>query len=255
MKKSSLLKKLISVLLVVTLMFGMVGCGPELNLTEEESRIISEYAAGLLLKYDRNYSGKIVDVTEPEEDPDAMKVVKEEAPIAPVEEIAEDGDDEDGSGNHSGKKSSDEAEITYSEKTIAEALSADGFEITFNGYEAANIYPEEDSEELVFSLQAQNGMELLVLHFNITNNGDSEKLCNVISNGSKYRIIINGEERVNSMKTILLNDLEQYYDVIAGYGMVDSVLVFEVAAGTSTNINDLDLIVTTNDDTERFKLK
>lgn len=252
MKRTTIYKKIISAFIIISVVLSFTGCSPQVNLTEEESKIISEYAAGLLLKYDKNYSGKLVKVEEPKEDPDAMKVVKEKAPAAPYEEPGLDAGDATGSTTGNIGESENN---TYSSKSLSETLSADGFEITYNGFEAKNIFPEEEKDEPLFSLQAQEGMELLVLHFNITNNGDSEKLCNIISNGAKYRIIINDSERVNSMKTILLNDLEQYYDVIAGYGMVDSVLVFEVAEGTAQNINSLDLIITTKDGNERFKLQ
>ena len=41
--------------LVVAVMLGLSGCGQVIDLTDEENHLIAEYAAELLLKYDRNY--------------------------------------------------------------------------------------------------------------------------------------------------------------------------------------------------------
>ncbi|MCF0232482.1 MAG: hypothetical protein HUJ63_09520 [Enterococcus sp.] len=59
MKKS--VNGFVKIMLCVALSFVLGGCGlvPSVELTEEEQKVISEYAAGLLLKYDKNYSGSI----------------------------------------------------------------------------------------------------------------------------------------------------------------------------------------------------
>lgn len=44
--------------LVVAVMLGLSGCGQVIDLTDEENHLIAEYAAELLLKYDRNYDTK-----------------------------------------------------------------------------------------------------------------------------------------------------------------------------------------------------
>lgn len=42
----------------------VTGCGRTVELTEEENEIITEYAVGLLLKYDKYYNNHLVELTE-----------------------------------------------------------------------------------------------------------------------------------------------------------------------------------------------
>ena len=55
----------ITLILIIHLVF--VGCKSkyELNLTQEEQKVIVEYAAGLLLKYDKNYREDLEEIEMP----------------------------------------------------------------------------------------------------------------------------------------------------------------------------------------------
>ena len=46
--------------LAVSLLFVLTGCGSSVQVTDDENRMIAEYAANLLLKYDRNYQMSMV---------------------------------------------------------------------------------------------------------------------------------------------------------------------------------------------------
>ena len=49
----------------ITAAICMTGCGSIMpDLTEEETEIISEYASGVLLKYDRVYRSRLMDMSE-----------------------------------------------------------------------------------------------------------------------------------------------------------------------------------------------
>lgn len=255
------MKRILTVLISLILVFSLCGCGlPSLNLTEEEQKIIAEYSAGLLLKYDKNYRGalKKIDETE-EEDEDSLKIMEEdfEEPVevdaaigemdVPNPEFSEDLTAEDMTA------SSDETE--YSNMSISEAIGLDGFSVTYVSCETHEIYPEEQADDMVFSMQAQNGMELLVLNFALTNESDQKRLCDVLNSGAIFRLLINGSERVNANKTILLNDLASYSEELEGYAMADTVLVFELAKGTSENIQSLDLVIKNGENSSTHQLR
>ena len=256
------MKKIFPILLVLILSFSVCGCSlvPSVELTKREQKVIAEYAAGLLLKYDRNYGGALLDLEE-ESGTDIGVVVNEEAKIPTADETDDNEDtnavdpefSEDLTAD--GSQSADASDIQYSDMTIAESLGLDGFDVIYKSNEVHNIYPEEESDELVFSLQAQNGMELLVLNFTITNNSADRRMCDILDSDASFRLLINGSERVNANKTILLNDLSSYSDEIEGYGMVDACLVFEVSEGTSSTINSMDLIIKKDDSSTTHSLK
>ncbi len=96
---------------------------------------------------------------------------------------------------------------------------------------------------MVFALESAPGMELLVLTFGITNNNPDRSKCDVLNSDAGFRLLINGSEKVQAQKTMLLNDLGTFSEDIEGYGVSEAVLVFEIAEGTSNTINSLDLIV------------
>ena len=257
------MKKFVFVLLCTILAFSMSGCNlvPSVELTEDEQNVISEYAAGLLLKYDKNYGGALASLEE-EDDSGVGIVQNEEAKIpTALEELVEEDEAVDATQPEfsediaASDNSSVDGGIEYSNLSVADAIGLDGFDIIYKSYEAHKIYPEEESENLVFSMQAQNGMELLVVNFGITNESEARKTCDVLNTNTSFRLVINESERVNANKTILLNDLGSYSDEIDGYGMADAVLVFELAEGTSNNISSLDLVVKKGDESTVHRLK
>ena len=47
---------LIYIMVSVILSLNLIGCGESVNLTEEQTELVSEYAAGLLLKYEKGHA-------------------------------------------------------------------------------------------------------------------------------------------------------------------------------------------------------
>lgn len=255
------MKRYVLVLFSLILAFSFGGCSlvPSVELTEIEQKVIAEYAAGLLLKYDKNYRGALQDIEEDEDDGLGF-VQNEEAKLPVSEELTEDDTalpeqpefDED---LMASEQTVDAETPEYADISIAEAIGLDSFDVIYKSYETHNIFPEEESDELVFSMQAQNGMELLVVNFGITNDSGDRRLCDVLNSDASFRLLINGSERISANKTILLNDLGSYSEEIDGYAMADAVLVFEVAEGTSSNIDRLDLVVKKADVSTTHMLK
>ena len=52
------MKKTIILILSLIMVFSFAGCSlvPSVELTEDEQKVIAEYSAGLLLKYDKAYA-------------------------------------------------------------------------------------------------------------------------------------------------------------------------------------------------------
>ena len=54
------MKKSMISLAVATAMISLVGCGNQIpDMTQEQQALVVEYAAGEILKYDKNYSSKL----------------------------------------------------------------------------------------------------------------------------------------------------------------------------------------------------
>ena len=253
------MKKSITIAISLILVFCITGCGliPSVELTEGEQKVIAEYAAGLLLKHDRNYSGAITPIVEEEDDLDIIPEATKEEPVI-AEELPENEaqyNDPEFSEDLTAEENAPADSVQYSDIPIAAAIGLDGFDIIYKTYECTNIYPTADTKDMVFALEAAPGMELLVLTFGITNNNADRSKCDVLNSDAGFRLLINGSEKIQAQKTMLLNDLGTFSDDVEGYGVSEAVLVFEIAEGTSSNISSLDLIVKNGDVNTTHRLR
>lgn len=255
------MKRIVVLLTTLLVSVCMAGCGliPSLDLTESEQSVIAEYAAGLLLKYDRNYSGSLMEV---EEDTDDVSIIPE-VPMESVQVEVPDEPDEQGEfidpdfsedlfAEDSGEASD---EPMYSDIPMSEAIGVNGFTIMYKNFEVHDIYPEQESSDIVFSLQAMNGNKLVVMNFAVTNDGGDKNLCDVLNTDVSFKVVVNGDKQVNASKTILLNDLSSYYEEIEGYGMSEAVVVCEMPEEEADNIQDLALVIKKDGQSYNYRLR
>lgn len=256
------------VLIAVTFSVSLTGCGlvPSLNITDEQRELIAEYAAGKLIEYVKGHPGGLMildDVDRSEVNPGLKKEEEEEVPTpsAPLPGMTEQPpapeaappepeplvDAPDGEAI-AGAPEGASAPPT---KTLAEALGISGGEVTFDHYEVTSNYPD-NSDELAFSMKAATGKELLVMHFGLSNPGDTDLTAHTDSTDFKVRLMLNGE-KIRGDVTFLENDLMNYDGVITPGACVDTVFVFEVPKGES--VDAMDLIVIENDTEQTYKIK
>ncbi len=224
------------------------GCGRTVELTEEENEIITEYAVGLLLKYDKYYSNHLVELAEYEEEADSAEPEPEE------EEIPEESPDTEES-EIADTPVVDMAEEEQQASTIEEFYGIEGIGFQYTGYELRNEYPEitEGSMELAFAMEATSGMKLLVLRFQAINLNGAETELNMMNYGTRIRDAVNGESPKSALSTMLLNDLQTYKGIIGPEGPVELVAVIEVPDGT--NVENLSIILRNDSDSATLNLQ
>lgn len=213
----------------------VTGCGSTMpDLTQEETELISEYAVGVLLKYDTRHGSRLVDTTEydmaaeeVEEDIPEPEQTTEPEPENPVDdaEVVDVSQDE---------------EIEAVPATIEEYYGIQGIKFQYLGYELTQSYPSgADDENLFFAMDATEGTQLLVLRFAAANVSSSDQTLNMMGSGARFRVSVNGETGQNALSTMLLDDMQTFNDVIpAGYS-VELVCVVEVPQSTSVNTIEL----------------
>lgn len=240
----------------------LTGCGliQSTGLSEEEDELVAEYAAGVIMRYSADKKGGLGDLrptptpipwvdpkdVAPTEAPEEEEREEREEPEeeVPMEEV--NARDDISAGSHSG---------SFDGHNLAAAIGIEGFDITYEGFETADVYPESPGDDLSFSMQSTPGRKLLVVHLNVINNEGQDKLCDVLACNVKFRVLINETDRVNEQMTILLNDLKSYNETIPANGSADTVLVFEVEDQLAQNINNLSLIAVTSAGESTFALK
>lgn len=215
----------------------LTGCElvPSVNLTEEQSELVAEYAAGLLMKYDASHVNGLMKITD---DPIIILSPKPEIENK-NEEIDEDS---------VAVSDSVSAAAVQVLPEVAVAMGIPDFSVTYKDYEICDIFPETETEKLFFSMQAQEGYKLLILHFELTNPSDMPMECDVVTNAPLFRLLINDSERVNMQTTILMNDLGSYKETIDAGATEDTVMVFEISDTVADNlISKMALLIRTQE--------
>lgn len=225
-------KKIISIMMVICTAALASGCGNKIpEMTEEQQELIVEYAAGTVLKYDKNYESRLVEITL-EETVEEEKAPDENA-SAPEEEINQTEADE--------VPVIDNTEAVNTVASIEEFLQFDFVKINYTGYEVCDVYPDnEEADELYFFMNATEGNKLIILKFLMENISGEDREINIAQSNVRFKIAVNGVEK-NALTTMLLNDLAYYYGQLAAGESVELVLVCEVPDEQAGEISSLEL--------------
>lgn len=208
----------------------LAGCGAQVELTEEENEIITEYAVNLLLKYDKNYNDRLVDLALYEEEQDDEL---EEGELAEENPASEDKPEEAAANDTQVVDATQEAQAS----SIEEFYGIEGFSFQYIGYDMTAQYPGmgENPEDAFFAMEATPGTQLLVLKFQAINQSGAEAELDMMRYGTKLRVSVNGEASKNALSTMLLNDLQTYRGIVGAYELAELVAVIEVPTGTSVD--------------------
>lgn len=210
MKRKQAVK--ISTLLLTTGVL-LAGCADApIEVTSQEQQIIAQYAAHIVTKYNVRQKEGVVPVSS-----ELMEKLKEEPePEAPPEDETQpdaqqpgDGADNSQSENHA---------------SLVQILGLDGLQATYTGAELALSWGEGETTQLIPS----SGKQFLVAHVTLSNPGDADIPCDILSTGSVFQASLNGSDYIPAELTILLNDLGTYQETIPAGGSAETVLVFEV---------------------------
>lgn len=225
---------------LVTVLIGsmLTGCGlvdmPEL--TDEQTELVTEYAAGLILKYDMSApQGELLN----EEDlatleaQEAEKRRKEReakaaaedylAKKANAEKEKKEAKDMESNDSESSKKKDEDTQVG----DLAQFYGIDGFSISYKGYELTDSYPTS-GEDLLMAMDATDGKQLCVLKFDVTNNSGSEQTFDMFYRNPNFYLMIDGGEKIHQQYTLLLDDMAASNDKMAAGETFERVLIFEV---------------------------
>lgn len=241
--------------LSAVLLTGCVDAMPDL--TAEQSDIIAEYAAGLLLKYSPRYQYRIVSEeelaaaiadrqtsSEPESEPatapEQTQLPAENTPEVPSENAATEPE-------------SQPAQIVSAEDVdFAAELGIDDLIIRYQSFEVCSSYPQNSTG---FSVDAARDKKLLVLHFDLEGLPEEDVDCNFFDCDIKLRVNINDSMSVSVLPAMLPNNLTTYIDVVGAGETVDVVAVAEINDMTEMDIQSIVLQASANGSSCTAKLK
>lgn len=222
------------------LLTGCVDHMPEL--TAEQSDIIAEYAAGLLLKYSSNYSYKIVS----EEEVAAAMAGRQEDSEPETEKETETDEVQTGEEPDQNAPLPDDGTQPAEEETeqvqfvadldFAAEFGIDDLIIRYQSFEICSSYPEGNSG---FSVDAAQGKKLLVMHFDMEGLPEEDVDCNLFDYDIKMRVNINDTVSANVLSTLIPNDLASYIEVVPAGERIDVVAVAQIDDMTEEEIQTL----------------
>ncbi|MBO5087470.1 MAG: hypothetical protein J6C01_02250 [Lachnospiraceae bacterium] len=244
----------------------LVGCEKVVDLTDEETQLIAEYAAELLLKYDINYEDRLDDGYQKAEELSSEELEKfingetvtEVATVteATTETVATEASTTESSTEKENATSADDSEddvvtsdgevAVGTESNIARIVGIEGADITFKQYSIVDKYPATDAQGEFIYLEASEGYQLLVLQFDVVNKTDSLLPISLIDSELDYRIVCNGSKAAKPMLTILMDDLGTLETNVEPNASQEAVLVFQVSDGMQQELQTMDLHVTYN---------
>lgn len=227
------MKHLKYVLAILSLAFLLTGCGTEIS--EEQNRIMAEYAADLLLKYDANYQSRLVE----SEDESEFQDTTEDSTDNTVEASSTEEPDATTEAE-SGRTEDSEASIS----DIADILGLEGLSITYADCTFVDSYPAGEPEESFIDLNAENGCKLAVLRFRIQNLSAQDREVDLLHAQVEYQLLVNGSKTVKPMLTILTEDLGTFQSTISPEQEQSAVLVFQVSESLVNEIDTLNLRIT-----------
>lgn len=231
----------------------LTGCNEVISLSDEETTMIAEYAAEMLLKYDVNYEDRITDgnkeIAKQSGGKTTEETVSEPATEVPEEEStteASPGGNRVNSSIDTANEAADNGKTTGTESNIARIAGIDGVDITYKDYDVVDHYPAADEEGEFISLDASEGYQLLVLRFRISNATEQEVAVSLMDKEIAYHIVCNGTYGADPMLTILMDDLGTLETTVQPGQEEEAVLVFQIADSMKDSLSSIQLKVNYN---------
>ncbi|MDD6072626.1 MAG: DUF4352 domain-containing protein [Clostridiales bacterium] len=228
----------------------LTGCNDVIDLTDEQSTLIAEYAAQLLLKYDLNYEDRIEegerDAEELEEETSEMMLTSEEGEQPVTTEILTTQENTETVSDIADEEMKEEHAVG-TEEDIAKILGISNVSITYKDYIVTEQYPVTDDDGDFMHLEASDGYQLLVVRFNVVNTTEDMAEISLMDSSINYRLVCNGSKAANPMLTILMNDLGTLETSVKPGENQEAVLVFQISDDMKDMLDTIELKINYND--------
>ena len=187
-------RKSLTVLLTAGLLMGGCAFDDQIpDLKEDEMKMVEEYAAHLLLKYDENYKAAVLSSEAMQAERERLmrlaavqveiKKMEEERAAQEAQEKQDDSSSTDSPSDGEGGKKQSGPVFT----DIDDFFGLDGLEIEYSGFLAAKAYPEQlDANDWQGVVTATTGNSLLVFRYTITNTAAEDKYLDMVSLSPRF---------------------------------------------------------------------
>lgn len=246
-------KKIIIMICMVFVTSVLSGCATGPNMTKEQSEKIANYSTALLLKYDANYTTRLVDTAAIEAER-ALIAAEEQARLE-AEQAAIEAAEEEKAAEES---QSQEDEIPVVEDVVLDiddTLGLDVVDIEYSYYEVVSQYPEDSGSAVAPAHPSEDGNQLFVVHFTVTNSSGNFQDVSIFDTDATFRLETNTMSSKNTFITFLSNDFANFVDRMESGAMQDLVLISEITDNELIGLENIYLIIKVNGESYRTKLQ
>lgn len=242
----------------------LTGCGQMVNMTSQETNMVAESMAGLLLKYDKNYKGDLVyqeskdlraEIESKEKnDSGNMKVTKVTTANGENENLETHDKSNAGnmittdSMNKATEKNKKAIEYVHLNDTIGNA----NFKIDYQKYELCNSYYGNINKQ-AFTIDASKNNQLLIAYFNITNLTNKSQKLNLVGSNIEYELNVADGEYYKPLMTLLINDLQYINLDFEAEEAKEAVILFEIP--NDIDLSNIEMTVSNKINTSNVKMK
>ena len=259
------MKRIKALGLLAASMLLLTGCIDSMpDLTDEQTEMISEYSARLLLKYSSTYNYRLAD------DRVLAEAVLQESLMEESQEESsetldtENNESESATDTQSAEESQEQSEmqtdeseqagvevLTTDEADIAQLLGIDGVAIKYQSFEICDAYPKDST---AFSVTAAQGKKLLVVHFDIESATNESAECDIFNHNLSIRMNVN-DKSVKARNTLLPDDISSYIDTIPAGEVREVVAVAEIDDMTDADIETFTMRISSSDGSFDIQLR
>lgn len=126
---------------------------------------------------------------------------------------------------------------------IGDYYGIQGFTFQYAGYDLTRSYPS-DTDNTLFSINASDGSQLLVLRFMAANVSSTDQTLDMSGYGAGFRVSVNGGAGQSILTTMLLDDMQTYNGVVSAGDVVELVSIVEIPQ--SVSVKTIDFILRGN---------
>ncbi len=190
-------EKWIAACFITGCLFVLTGCIGTTELSEDESNLISRYAAGVLLNHSEEYQGRLAADSVPVEAspiPTIMPTpeVAVETPFV-TNEPSKQGTEGETGGNSEIGQSDTVQDITdkrnVNTENFGDIYKLKGIDFSYTGYTFCESYPKNDS---IYQIVSNEEESLLVVKFKVHNATSKKKSVNLIKRKINYELDADG---------------------------------------------------------------
>ncbi len=252
--------------------FMLSGCGIT-NMTDEQVKVIADYAADVLVRYDASYYDRFAEEKIRSEEEDSTIVASNEtqspATNQPATEVPKTEDPKKSTESTTQPDAAsqipvetaapeDPANVADSDVTpmdVGKIFGLEDVEISYRGYDVVDKYPDVGEDQLAFQMKATENHKLFVFKFEILNTSSEARNCNILGQNIKFRVRVNDTENLSVQKTLLADDLSQVNTVLQSMENKTGVVVCQVPSDYNPEISTLSLVVRTGGEDKVIKLQ